>query len=163
MDPKKIIPFFLIFFLFLLQNSVGLIFPQKTPVLLLCGVLFYAFSEGPWFGALLGAYAGLLLEVFTTGRLGSEMMVLAATGFIFGRGTRIFFGESLFMRFLMPLLAFYFSVFFRFLLFYAFSGEGQAFGIFRNHLLLWDTLGLLVACPVVFSFLKKVSYGLSKS
>lgn len=163
MDPKKIIPFFLIFLLFLLQNAAGFIFPQKTPVFLLCGVLFYAFSEGPGFGALLGVFAGLLLEVFATGRPGGEMAVFALTGFIFGRGTRIFFGESLFMRFLMPLLAFYFSLLLRFLIFYVSSGEAQAFGSFYGRSLLWDTLGMLAVCPVIFFFLKKVGHGLSKS
>ncbi len=162
MNPKKIFPFFWVLVLFMAQNAVGSFFPQKTPILLICGVLFFAFSEGPLFGALLGLYAGLLLEVFGVGRMGSEMVVFAATGFIFGRGTKTFFRESFFITFLMPLLAFYFFVFFRFLIFYFSQGDGRDFGIYRESLLPWDILSMLAACPVIFFFLKKVSHGLSK-
>src|SRR4051812_32039529 len=121
MDPKKIAPFFWMFVLFLVQNATSSLFPQKTPILLLTALLFYALSEGPEFGALLGAYAGLLLEIFGQGAMGGEVVVLAATGFVFGKCAGAFFRESIFAQFLFPVLAFYFAAFLRLFLYQVFS------------------------------------------
>lgn len=162
MNSKKIFPFFWIFFIFLLQNAVTFLFPQKAPTLLLITVLFYALSEGPWFGALLGAFAGLLLEVFGLGRMGGEILVLSFAGFLFGQSAGTFFRESIFAQILLPVLAFYLTTFLRFVLFAVSAGEGVSFSVLRESCLSWDILGVLVVSPLIFFFLKKVSYGVSQ-
>ena len=159
MNPRKIFPFVWVSVVFLVQNALNFAFPQRTPALLLCAVLFYAFSEGPVFGMLLGAYAGLLLEIFGTGRFGYEILVFAATGFLFGRGTKTFFRESFFLSFLVPVLAFYFMTVLRLLIFHLSSGEG--FPSADELWFPWETLTVFAVCPVVFFFLKKVGHGVS--
>ena len=158
MNSKKIIPFFLIFCLFLLQNAIALLFPQKTPTLLLIAVLFYALSEGPLFGALLGAFAGALLEIFGQGRMGSDTVVLAAAGFIFGHSARTFFRESLLAQFFFPVLAFYFVALSRLVLYQISSGGGFDLSFIRAVLLPWDVAVVFASAPVIFFCLRKVSY-----
>ena len=162
MNPRKILPFFWIFILYLMQNASGIFFPQKTPILLISAVLFYAFAEGPWMGALAGAFAGLLLEIFGTGRFGAELIVLATAGFVFGRITRTFFRESVFMRFFVPVTAFYFVILFRALIFYIALGEGRDFSILDQCCPPRETLWVIIVYPLVFYFLKRVTDGLPK-
>ncbi len=157
MDSKKIIPFFWIFVLFLLQNAVGLFIPQRTPALLLLAILFYALSEGPVVGALLGIFAGVLLEIFGQGRMGCEILVLASTGFIFGKGGSAFFRESVFSQFLFPVLAFHFMVFLRLAIYQVFSSDPFDLSLLGAALLPYDVLIIFTAAPVLFFFLRKVS------
>ncbi len=162
MNSKKIIPFFWVFVLFLAQNALGAAFPQKTPVFLLVAVLFYALSEGPLFGAALGAFAGLLLEIFGHGRMGAEMLVFSAAGLIFGQTARTFFRESLLSQFLFPVLAFYFVVVSRFAIDQAVSGAGFDLSTAAAVLMPYDVAMVFASAPVVFFFLRKVSYAESR-
>ncbi len=158
MDPKKIAPFFWIFILFLLQNALGNAFELKAPILLLAGLLFYALSEGPFFGAILGAYAGLLLEIFGLGRMGAEILVFSAAGLVFGQTARTFFRESLLSQFLFPVLAFYFVVISRFIIDQASSGAGFDISLAGAALLPYDVAMVFASTPVIFFVLRKVSY-----
>ena len=148
----------MIFCLFLLQNAIMLVFPQKTPTLLLIAVLFYALSEGPLFGALLGAFAGALLEVFGQGRMGCDLLIFSVTGFIFGRTAGTFFRESLLSQFFFPVLAFYFVSFSRLVLYQISSGGGFDLSFFHAALLPWDAAVVFASAPVIFFALRKVSY-----
>lgn len=156
MDPKKIFPFFWVFFFFLLQNTIGFFIPQRTPALLLLAILYYALSEGAGYGALLGAFAGLLLEIFGQGKMGAEVAVFAAAGWFFGRGGSAFFRESLFSQFLFPLLAFYFVALTRLAIYQIAAGEFDA-SLLGATFMPYDALVVLASAPVLFFFLRKVS------
>ena len=156
MDSKKVFPFFWVFVFFLLQNAAGFFIIQRTPVLLLLAILYYALSEGAGYGALLGAFAGLLLEVFGQGRLGCEVLVFSAAGYLFGKSGSAFFRESLFSQFLFPLIAFYFMALSRLLLYQFFSGSFD-FSLVKATFMPYDALVVLASAPVLFFFLRKVS------
>lgn len=158
MEPKKIAPFFWIFFIFLIQNALNFIVPQKSPVLLLAAVLFYALSEGPRFGFFLGAYTGMLLEIFGVGRIGGEMLVFSLMGFIFGQSSVTFFRESFFSQLVLPVLAFYFTVLLRFLLLRISGGITGEFSLIRESFLSWEIVAVMAVSPAIFFFLKKISY-----
>ncbi len=156
------IPFVWTFIFFLIQNSFNALIAQKAPIFLLAVVLFFSFREGAWRGAMVGVFAGLLLEVFGQGRLGSEMLVLGLMGFIFGWGTKTFFQESPILYFLVPLLAFYFVTYLRLFLFYFASQELAFFGrVALDFFWTWDAVGMAVLSPLIFSGLRRVIDGVS--
>lgn len=106
MNSRKSAAFFLIFFLFLVQNGAQNLFHRNAPPFVLIGVVFYALSEGPGFGFFIGCYAGLFLEIFTVGKMGTQMMTLGAVGAASGMVSSKIFGDSLATQLFLPAAAY---------------------------------------------------------
>jgi len=157
MSKGRFFFFLWIFFLFLLQNSVNYIFPGNTPPFLLMGVIFYALQEGPLFGMALGACAGMLLEVFTTGALGYQMAVFASCGGLSGFIASKIFRESILVQVFLPSTMLYFMTLFNFLIFKAQTGGIEGIFALSAAFRPWELLATALVSPAVFSFLRKVS------
>ncbi len=136
---------------------MGVIFPRWTPPLMLIGVIFYALTEGPIFGAVIGGYAGFLLDILEVGKLGGSTAIFSGLGVLAGFSASNIFYDSLLTAFLLPALSNYFLCFFS-LLFYRNlpQTEGLSIDLFRESLMLSQPILTAVVSPITFSFLKKV-------
>jgi cell shape-determining protein MreD len=97
--------FFWTFVFFIFQNALASVFPEHTPQLLLLNVIFYGFIEGASFGLVLGLFAGLLMEIFGTGRLGFDIFLAGGLGFFSGMVSSKIFPESFFTKAFFPSVA----------------------------------------------------------
>lgn len=146
------------FFLFLVQNTIHDAFPGSVLPFLLAGVIFFALTEGPIFGAVLGCFAGFLLDVLGVGKLGGSMALFSLAGIIAGFSSTKIFYDSLFTQSLLPVFCQYLicavSLFFVKRLP---QGEGADLGILKEALFLSQPWFTVVVSLGVFSFLKKVA------
>lgn len=137
-------PFLVIFVLFFLENALHVLFPDQTFPLLLIAVIFFALKRGMIFGALAGAWAGVLLEVFKTGVFGFAAIPLAAIGAASGFMSSKLFRESFLAQIMMPVASFYFF-------------EAVNLGIVWAPFFASQLLLTAVLSPLVFHFLKKIT------
>jgi len=157
MSKGRFFAFVWTFFLFLLQNAVTYVFPDKTPPFLLMGVIYYALQEGPLFGMALGAFAGVFLEVFTAGALGYQMVIFASCGGLSGFIASKIFRESILVQVFLPSVMLYFLTLFNLLIFKAQTGGIEGFFALSGAFRPWELLAAALVSPIAFSFLRKVS------
>lgn len=104
-----------ILFFYLLQNALESVFPAVPFPFLVSTVIYFAIIKGPVFGALIGLWAGVLLEASATGRFGTQMALWSAVGFFPGYLSSKVFPESAAVRIILPMIvqtALFFSEFF---------------------------------------------------
>lgn len=157
MNKTRLAAFFWIFLLFLLQNAIGLAFPDILPALVIIGVVFFALAEGPGFGFILGCYAGIFFEIFGVGRIGFEILFFSLLGFVSGSSAATIFRDGWFAKIVFPAVAVYIASFFHLAI--AKIGAEEAIGPF---LLIesfsWPVLFWTVALsPPLFFLLRKIS------
>ncbi len=117
-SSQKIKIFFWLFAAYFLQNSLNFVLPFKIIFLVTICVVLGAIQEGPGFGALLGALAGLLLDLYGVGRLGPWIFVLSITGLTTGMASRKLFKDSFLTRFSLSMLGIFLSHFLSITLFH---------------------------------------------
>ncbi|MBI3315792.1 MAG: hypothetical protein HYZ87_02320 [Candidatus Omnitrophica bacterium] len=144
-NKTRALAFFWIFVLFLFQNSLNLIFLPNFKLILI-GVVFYALAEGAFFGAALGAVAGLLVDFFEIGVPGLHGLALGAVGVASGFTASKIFKDSFFNRWVLP----------------AFMGLLTDLGLSAVYGWEWKTLAgsavfTVLASPPLFYFLRRVS------
>ena len=156
MTNRRLFAFFWIAALFLTQEMSGFIFPRWAPPFVLIGVLFYALTEGPVFGAVAGCFAGFFFDILGVGKLGGSMAILSGIGAISGLSASKIFYDGFLTPLLLPAAANYLLCFFS-LLFYEnpAQGKGLPLGLFRESLILSQPFLTALVSPAVFSFLKK--------
>ncbi len=147
-----------IFFLFLVQNTLGFFFALSSALILAPAVIFYGFSEGPGFGLLAGVTAGFFLDLLSTGRMGVQMAVFGILGAACGFLSSKVFRESFVTWGVVPLMAHLFIFFASRVIFGIFSensslGADQFFDTFS----FLNILAMLSFSWATFWFLKKVS------
>ncbi len=147
MSTKRIRAFLWVFALFLLQNALNGMFPGKTPPLLAVGVVFFALTEGPSFGLAIGCFAGVFLELFAVGKLGTEIATMGSLGALCGFASTKLFRDSLLTQLLLPASALALLSFARA------SITGQAASTVPD--LVWAA----AVSPFLFAFLKKTAGG----
>ncbi|OIO37955.1 MAG: rod shape-determining protein MreD [Candidatus Omnitrophica bacterium CG1_02_46_14] len=147
---------FWIVVLFLMQEMIGIFFPNGAPPLMLIGVIYYALIEGPVFGAVSGCLAGFLLDILGVGKLGTSMAILSGLGMISGLSASKIFYDGFLTQFLLPLIGNYLFCFLS-LFFYRNLPEAQglSMGLFRDSLVLSQPILTLLISPVIFSWMKK--------
>ena len=157
MTSRRVRAFFWILFLFLIQSMISFIFTAWTPPLILIGVIFYALIEGPLFGAVIGCFAGFLMDILGVGKLGGSMAIVSSLGVLAGFSASKIFYDSFFTQIFLPALGNYLLCFFSLLFFKNLpQAEGFSLDLFKESLLLCQPLLTVAASPVVFMFLKKV-------
>ena len=150
-------PFFIVFFLFLAQNLLGVLFPGSAPSLPLVAVIYFSLRRGARFGTALGLFAGALMELYGQGPFGFTMACWAALGAASGVVATQVFQDSVPAEIFLPAFAAYFLSFAE--LTYRRIGEGETFP--------WDGFfhafqpgmlaGTVFASLVLFSLLRKTS------
>ena len=151
--------FIWIFFLFLIQNTLDTVFACPLPPLLLIGVIFYALTEGPFFGFVIGCAAGFFLDLFGIGRIGTEMVFFGTLGALSGLAAAKIFRESLLTQILLPTLSHFIATFCNLLIFKMMLHEEWAlFDLFKEALLNPQLLLTAALSPFIFRFLKRVSF-----
>ena len=91
-----------ILFFYFLQNALVSIFPLIPFPFMIAAVIYFALTKGPAFGALVGFFAGLLLETFATSRFGVQLGLWTAAGFFSGLLSSRVFPESFLVQLLLP-------------------------------------------------------------
>ena len=148
--------FFWVFVFFLIQNSLNYLFYSKAPFLILIVVLFYSLSEGAALGAFIGLWAGFLLDLFGTGRMGFWMTALAAAGYFSGSISKKVFPDSLFTKAGLSFVIFYVLNFAELLTVRYQSSEGMGFPhVFMEAFLFWPLVTTALCSPWVFQVLKR--------
>ena len=159
MSSRRFFAFVWVFILFLLQNFLAYLFPGKCPPLLLIAVIFYSLREGPRFGAVLGAGAGLLLELFWQGGFGFWPLNFAAVGALSGYVSSKIFPDGLLTEILLPGTAFYFSTLAEIVYLQLQTGTFSGWEAAGRAFLPWPFIGTLLISPVLFAWLQNVSSG----
>lgn len=150
--------FFWLFVLFLIQNGLNYIFLQNTPPLLLIGVVYYALTGGPFFGFIVGCYAGIFLELFAIGHLGYQMGVMGFIGGMTGFLSSRIFPDSLFSELTLPALANYSAALLNLLIAKSFFHEETGgLGAFAEAFSWTQLFITAVFSPLVFHWLKRTS------
>ena len=148
-----------IFLLFLLQNVFYFIAPRQAPSLLLIGVIFYALSEGPFFGLMLGLYAGFFVELFWIGRMGYPIVIFGLLGLLAGYASSKIFRESLFTQILLPTVGYYLMTLLSLVVYQrVLQEEGTFLSLLQNAFLWPNLIWTALLSPFIFSFLKKFSF-----
>ncbi len=155
MSKDRIAAFIWIFVLFLFQNFLNYLFPEKCPPFLLIAVIFYSLREGPLFGMGLGAVAGFLLELFGQGILGFWIVDLAAVGALSGYASSKIFQDSILTRIFLPGGAFYFSTLAEIIFLQSRAGTLNGWEAMGRAFLFWPLFGTLVVSPVLFRWMQK--------
>ncbi|MBI2095841.1 MAG: hypothetical protein HYT89_06705 [Candidatus Omnitrophica bacterium] len=149
-----------VFFFFLVQNTLGLVFSEYAPALALAAVVYYGLTRGPSFGFFLGAAAGVFFEIFSVGRIGHEMIALGLCGLAAGYTATAFFRENLLARVVLPAALVYGEALFRLAMDGGVREMGSVFGILQDAFV-WPTiLSTAIFSPFLFRLLgRKASPG----
>lgn len=159
MSKTKTAAFIWIFALFLFQNTLIFIWPGWVPPLLVTGVIFYALTEGPLFGLILGCFAGFFLDLMGVGPLGAEMAVFGILGFVCGSASSKVFRDSAIVQALLPAAGYYLVNSLNLLLFHLKNGDSIAPLTLFGSALDWPQIIFIAgSSPFIFSFLKQVSF-----
>ncbi len=160
MSKPRVLAFLWIFIFFLLQNGLQFVLPDRAPLLLLIGVVFYGLSEGPLFGLLLGLYAGFFMDIFGVGKLGLQMAFFGSLGLLSGYAKSKVFSESLLTAILFPALAYYLLLCLNFITTRIFfEGGAEAPAVFREALSIQALILMAILSPFIFSFLHRFTFG----
>ena len=141
-------------FLFLIQGAFNNVFWRLHPPFLLIGVIFYAMTEGPIFGAVIGCFAGFLLDILGVGKLGVFMVIFALIGTLSGFSSAKIFYDSLFTQISLPFLSQFFVCLVN--LYFIESPAGP--GIIKEAFFMSQPWFVALVSPAVFLFLKKISF-----
>ena len=117
---------------------------------------FYALSEGPAFGAMLGAYAGLFAELWSYGAFGVQIGLFSVLGALCGFLSRQFFGDSLLTAALFPVLCVY-AVAVSNHFFLNTVTDDSFFSIFVSAFHAGDLILAALVSPFLFALLQKIS------
>ena len=98
----------LILILFFMENTLHTLFPDQIFPLVLIAVIFFALKQSAGWGALIGLWGGLLLEIFKVGPIGFTLLPMAAVGAISSFMSSKIFRESFLAQVVLPAGAFYF-------------------------------------------------------
>lgn len=157
MNRTRSLAFLWILVLFLLQNGICTVLPDLHLPLVLIAVIFYALFEGPAFGAVLGCYAGVYLDLFGFEGLGHQMLLFGVAGALSGFAASKIFRESFFSRIFLPPLIYYLLAFCHQVSWNFLNNEPVRPEILKE---VWQSLDLLataVFSPFVFGLLKNLS------
>jgi rod shape-determining protein MreD len=147
--------FWWIFVLFLAQNALVYLFPQKAPALVLIGVLYFALAEGASFGAVLGVWGGLLLDLISSGRPGFFAAAFAVSGAGCGFISSKIFQDSLLTEILLPFVCLYLLMFAELWFLTVQGGDAAGPRMFAQAFLPWPLFSTLIASPFVFGRLHR--------
>lgn len=143
-------------FLFLVQNAAGCFIPMKAPYFLLAGTVFYGLLEGPAAGAVLGAVAGLFLELFSTGPFGAQMGLLACIGAVSGLVAKKIFRDNFGIQIGLPAAAYLFYTLASAALVSGVAVDREVVQTITVEALDWTSIALAgTVAPVVFAFLRR--------
>ena len=157
MKKARWFAFVLLFVLFLVQNAVSYVFPWLALSLVLVGVIYYALAEGPLFGLILGAYAGIYLEIFGYGKLGYQMAILAAVGAFCGFLASKVFKDSFFTHAVLPALCLYLAALLNLIVFKTLGEETVTFSVVGEAFLVKELFLTAAVSPFIFAALNKMS------
>ena len=155
MNKRRGAAFLYLALIFFVENAVSKAFPTGG-ALVISVLAFYALSEGPVFGVILGAYTGIFFELWGFGPFGYQIAGLAVLGAFCGSVSLQFFGDSPFTAVLLPVICLYLEACFNAsLVNFAFQeGVWSALGrAFRPH----DLLFAGIVSPFLFIVLDKIS------
>lgn len=159
MSKTRLAALFWIFALFLFQNALIFIWPGWVPQLLVAGVIFYALTEGQFFGLVIGCFAGFILDLMGVGALGTEMAVFGLLGLLCGSVSSKVFRDSPLVQSLLPAAGYYLVNITNLLIFRLHNGEAVVPLQLLVEALDWPQLIFMAAVsPFIFSFLKQVSF-----
>ena len=154
MTNRQLTGFLWMVFLFLIQETFSDVFWRLHPPLLLIGVIFYAMTEGPIFGAVIGCFAGFLLDILGVGKLGISMAIFALIGALSGFSSAKIFYDSLFTQISLPVLGQFFVCLVN--LFFVKAPAGPE--ILKEAFFMSQPWLVVLVSPAVFLFLKKISF-----
>lgn len=133
--------------------------PFSLPPLLLILVIFYALYEGPLFGAVLGCAAGLLMDLYGVGRMGTQIALYAVCGVLAGYSASKFFRDSFVSQVILPAFAAYFVTLCNLAAAQNAYGEPMnAWGLLAEAFVPQTVLFTAAAAPVFFMLLKRISF-----
>ncbi len=159
MSSARVWAFIWVFIFFLIHNTLLFVFPLPVPSLVLITVIFYGLYEGPLFGLALGIAAGFLLDLFGAGRMGAEMMLYGAIGWLCGNTAKNIFRESTLTQFFLAAFGAYFLILGNTLIFKGgFDRETAGFHLIREAFLPIPIFATAVASPYFFRYFRKVSF-----
>ena len=158
MTSRQFFSFFWLLFLFLVQGAIQSIFPRVVSPFLLIGVIYYALTEGPVFGAVSGCFAGFLLDILGLGKLGGSMTLFSLVGILAGFSSTKIFYDSVFTQMVLPVLS-HFVICLAHLFFIKQLPQGETadVGMIKEAFFLSQPWWTIPASFGVFSLLKKVS------
>jgi rod shape-determining protein MreD len=137
-------PYFLIFLLFLAQNSLNYLFMGHLPPLMLIGVIYYSLKKGPRFGIALALLAGALADLFGQGALGFYMAQYAVVAALSGFASSKIFKDSLMAEIFLPAAAAYLCA----------LSETRSFSAAFQP---WALIGTVLFSPLLFYCLQRSS------
>ena len=128
--------FILIFSSILLQTTVFDFFQVAgvKPDIVLIIVIVYGLIKGPKAGAILGFFAGLLLDLTLGSFIGLNALVKMVTGYLVGFGETNVFKENLIIPILAVFTASLFNEFLLYLLHTAFGYQGDFFSVISRNI-----------------------------
>ena len=145
------------FALFLAQNTLVYIFPEKAPALILIGALYYSLFEGAASGFVAGAWGGLLLDLFSQGRPGFFTAAFAVSGGLCGIVSSKIFEDSWLTEIILPFLSLYVVFLTQHLFILVRAEEPITLSAVSGAFLPWPLLTTAICAPWVFSRLRKLS------
>lgn len=143
--------------LFLAQNTLFYLFPEKAPSLVLIGVLYYALFEGAAAGTVAGCWGGLLIDLFGEGRPGFFTAAFAVSGGLCGYVSSKIFEDSWLSEVVLPFLSLYGIQVAQQCVLRSQAGESVLPGAFTGAFLLWPLATTALAAPWLFNRLRKLS------
>jgi len=148
---------FWIFVLFLIQNSLVYVFPEKAPALVLIGVLYYSLFEGAASGFIAGAWGGLLLDLFSQGRPGFFTAAFAGSAGLCGIVSSKIFEDSWLTEVILPCLSLYAVMLAQHLFFLWRAQEPITFAVIPGSFLPWPLFTTALCAPWLFTRLRRFS------
>ena len=149
--------FFWIFALFLAQNALVYLFPEKAPSLVLIGVLYYSLFQGATAGLAIGAWGGLLLDLFSLGRPGFFTASFAAIGGLCGFISSKVFEDSWVAEIVLPLASLYGLTLLQQLFLKAQAGEAVTPAALTEAFLPWPLFTTAFCSHWLFNRFRKLS------
>lgn len=157
MFSSRLASLFWVFLLFLTENALVYIFPEKAPALVLIGVLYYSLFEGAASGFMAGAWGGLLLDLFSQGRPGFFTAAFAASGGLCGIVSSKIFEDSWLTEVILPSLSLYAVLLVRYFLLLWRAEEPLSLAVISGAFLPWPLLTTALSAPWIFTRLRKLS------
>lgn len=157
MSSKGLFAFVWLFVLFLVQNALVYVFPEKAPALVLIGVLYFALAEGRLFGVVCGVWGGLLIDLFCPERPGFTSAAFACAGFCCGFISSKIFQDSLLTEITLPPLCLYAVTLAGLIVSQTSAGEVFGMRAFADAFLPWPLAATAFSSPWLFARLRGVS------
>ena len=146
-----------VFALFLAQNALFYLFPDRAPCLVLAGVLYYSLFEGALSGMVVGCWGGLLIDLFSQGRPGFFVWAFASSGLFCGFASSKIFEDSWLSEVVLPFVSLYAVLFAQQCALRSQMGEAVFPGALADAFLPWPLLTTSFFSPFIFNYLRKFS------